>query len=79
MIRALIEARRRAKSFRDIDQQLARLRLGMTEYERQEEARRKHAADAALLALLAVTGALVMFGMLDPIFETIDHLLKAIW
>jgi Mg2+/citrate symporter len=78
MIARFLAARRRAKALRDLDKRIAAMRLGMTTYEEQEDARRRHASNALLLGLLAIAGAGILFGMLDPIFESLDHLLKAL-
>jgi hypothetical protein len=78
MIARILEARRRAKSLAELDKRIAAMKLGRTTYEEQEDARRRHAANAMLCALLAIAGALIMFGALDPIFETLDHLLQAL-
>lgn len=78
MIARFLEARRRAKALAELDQRIAAMKLGRTTYEEQEDARRRHASNALLLALLAMVGASIMFGMLDPIFESLDHLLRAL-
>lgn len=78
MIARFLEARRHAKAMADLDKRIAAMKLGRTSYEEQEDARRRHASNALLLALFVMAGACIMFGMLDPIFESLDHLLRAL-
>lgn len=78
MIARILEARRRAKALADLDKRIAAMKLGKTTYEEQEDARRVHAANALLLALAAIAFACILFGALDPIFATLDHLLRAL-
>lgn len=78
MLRALIDAYRRAQAFRDIDNQMARLRLGMHAYEREEQDRQRRAGNAFAVAMILIGSAGFIFAALDPIFDTLDQLLQAL-
>jgi hypothetical protein len=77
MIQAFIEARRRAKVRRDIDTQLAALRLGITIHEREEFDRRRRAGNSLAMAMIIIGGAGFLFAALDPIFNTLGLVIEA--
>lgn len=76
MIHRFFENLRREKKFSELEARIAAMQLGVTYQEKKEHTRQRRSADAFAWFCIAIGAAGIVFAATDPIFDTLDLLIK---